>query len=84
MVKLQAVNNVIIIKKDKSYNIENKEGGIMQVPEPYTGFIDSIGCECEYNKNDYVAFESFGSAYMKIDDNEYAIITPNMIIGKLN
>lgn len=85
--RLQAVNNVIILKKDKSENIDDILGkeDIKQIPEPYTGFIDSIGFETdEYKEGERIAFCDLGGAYIKSDDKEFVVLTPDMIIGKLN
>lgn len=89
MIKLQAVNDVIILLKDSSVNDsplilpEKKSNNIYEIPEPYTGVIDSIGKENEWKKGDHIAFCDMGGIYMKVDDLEYVIITPDMIIGKL-
>lgn len=89
MIKLQAVNDVIILLKDRSVNDsplilpEKKSNNIYEIPEPYTGVIDSIGKENEWKKGDHIAFCDMGGIYMKVDDLEYVIITPDMIIGKL-
>ena len=86
--RLQAVNNVIIIKKDKSnidFNNLVGNGDIKQIPEPYSGYIDSIGFETdEYKIGDYIAFCDLGGAYIKTEDTELVVLTPDMIIGKLN
>ena len=54
-----------------------------EIPEPYTGVIDSVGLENEWKKGDHIAFADMGGIYMKVDDVEYVVITPDMIIGKL-
>lgn len=87
--RLQAVNNVIILEKDKSpifttnENVELKD--MNQIPEPYSGYIDSIGFETdEYKIGEHIAFCDFGGAYIKMEDVEYVVLTPDMIIGKLD
>ena len=50
------------------------------IPEPYTGIIDSVGMENEWKKGDHIAFCDIGGVYMKVDDVEYVVITPEMII----
>lgn len=88
--KLQAVNDVIVLLKDKSSNdsplilTEMKPQNMYEVPEPYTGIIDSVGMENEWKKGDKIAFCEMGAVYIKIDDREYVVITPEMVIGKLN
>ncbi len=87
MIKFQAVNNVIILVKDKapksSVIIPETQSNMYEIPEPYTGIIDSIGMENEWNVGDHIAFCDIGGLYMKVEDIEYVIITPDMIIGKL-
>jgi co-chaperonin GroES (HSP10) len=89
MMKFQAVNDVIILVKDKGVNdsplilpnVETKN--IYEIPEPYTGVIDSVGVDNEWKKGDHIAFCDIGGIYMKVEDREYVVITPDMIIGKL-
>lgn len=87
--KFQAVNNTIIILKDKNHNEsplilpEQKSQNMFEIPEPYTGVVDSVGMENEWKKGDKIAFCEMGGVYLKIDDREYVVITPDMIIGKL-
>ena len=89
MIKFQAVNDVVILVKDKSENdspiiLPNVQSKNMyEIPEPYTGVIDSVGKENEWKKGDRIAFCDIGGLYMKVDDVEYVVITPDMIIGKL-
>ena len=89
MIKLQAVNNVIILVKDKEMNdspiiIPKQESqNIYEIPAPYTGVIDSVGLENEWKPGDHIAFCDVGGVYMKVDDVEYVVITPEMVIGKL-
>ena len=54
-----------------------------EIPEPYTGVIDSVGVENGWKKGDRIAFSDIGGVYMKVEDVEYVVITPEMIIGKL-
>jgi len=88
MMKFQAVNDVIILLKDKGEpsplilpNQQSKSP--YEIPEPYTGVIDSVGVENEWKKGDHIAFCDMGGVYMKVEDREYVVITPDMIIGKL-
>lgn len=84
--RLQAVNNVIILKKDSSNFSDNfTYKDIKQIPEPYSGIVDSIGFESdEYKIGEHIAFCDMGGAYIKFDEDEYVVLTPDMIIGKLN
>jgi hypothetical protein len=83
--RFEAVNNVIILKKDRdeSFNdISNKD--MRQIPPPYTGVIDSIGYkDCEYKIGDKVAFEEIGGVMLSTEMEEYVVITPEMVIGIL-
>ena len=82
--KLQAVNNVIIVDKEKSPLLTNIND-MTQIPEPYVGYIDSIGFETnEYQIGERVAFCDMGGAYIQMGEKEYVVLTPDMIIGKLN
>ena len=45
--------------------------------------IDSVGKENEWKEGDRIAFSDIGGIYMKVEDVEYVVITPEMIIGKL-
>lgn len=90
--KPQAVNNVLILKKDRSYlkddpnlisEFNYKSDNMSEIPEPYTGVIDSIGVECGYNVGQHVAFNDIGGVYIEMDDREYVVITPDMVIGIL-
>lgn len=89
MIKFQAVNDVVILVKDKSVQdspiiLPNQQPkNIYEIPEPYTGVIDSVGMENEWKPGDHIAFCDMGGVYMKVDDIEYVVITPDMIIGKL-
>ena len=89
MIKFQAVNDVVILVKDKGVsnsplilpNVQPKN--MYEIPEPYTGVIDSVGVENEWKKGDRIAFCDVGGIYMKVGEKEYVVITPDMIIGKL-
>ena len=89
MIKFQAINDVIILVKDKDEHKsplilpEQKSANPYEIPEPYTGVIDSVGKENEWKKGDRIAFADLGGIYMKVEDVEYVVITPDMIIGKL-
>lgn len=88
MIKFQAVNDVIILVKDKGTPspliLPNQQPKNMyEIPEPYTGVIDSVGMENEWKKGDHIAFCDMGGIYMKVEDTEYVVITPEMVIGKL-
>lgn len=89
MIKFQAVNDTVILVKDKSESnspliLPNQQPQNMyEIAEPYTGVIDSVGLENEWKKGDHIAFADLGGIYMKVDDVEYVVITPDMIIGKL-
>ena len=94
MLKPTAVNNVIIIKKDKSYIKSNpnltsdfnyKSQNMTSIPEPYTGIIDSIGIsDSNYKIGQHVLFEEMGGIYIEFETNEYVVIPPEMIIGILD
>ena len=89
MIKLQAVNDVIILIKDKDEHNsplilpDQQPQNPYEIPEPYTGVIDSVGKENEWKEGDRIAFSDIGGIYMKVEDVEYVVITPEMIIGKL-
>lgn len=89
MIRFQAVNDTVILVKDKSEKNsplilpEPQSKNMYEIPEPYTGIIDSVGLENEWKKGDHIAFCDVGGVYMKVDDIEYVVITPDMIIGKL-
>ena len=89
MIKFQAVNDVVILVKDKSENNSplilptQQPQNPYEIPEPYTGVIDSVGKKNEWKKGDRIAFADMGGIYMKVEDTEYVVITPDMIIGKL-
>jgi hypothetical protein len=82
--RFEAVNNVIILKKDscEEFYIKNKD--MRQIPPPYTGTIDSVGYDdCGYNVGDRVAFDEIGGVLLSTDAEEYVVITPEMVIGVL-
>ena len=89
MIKFQAVNDTVILIKDKDVNDsplilpQQQPQNMYEIPEPYTGIIDSVGMENEWKRGDHIAFCDIGGVYMKVDDVEYVVITPEMIIGKL-
>ena len=88
MIKFQAVNDVIILVKDKGVSSPiiiptQQPKNMYEIPEPYTGVIDSVGKENEWKKGDHIAFCDMGGVYMKVEDTEYVVITPDMVIGKL-
>ena len=89
MIKFQAVNDVSRLIKDKDEHNsplslpEQKPMNPYEIPEPYTGVIDSVGKENEWKRGDRIAFSDIGGVYMKVEDVEYVVITPEMIIGKL-
>ena len=88
MIRFQAVNDTVILVKDKGEKPllifpEQKTDSMFEIPEPYTGVIDSVGMENEWKKGDRIAFCDMGGVYVKVDDTEYVVITPDMIIGRL-
>ena len=88
MIKFEAVNNVIIVIKDKSDDFGDlqtlKPQNMNEVPPPYSGIIDSIGEDNEWSIGDHIAFQDVGGVYMSVGDKEYVVITPEMVIGKLD
>ena len=83
--RFEAVNDVIILKKDREEEFNNIDMKDMrQIPPPYTGTIDSVGCsECGYVVGDRIAFEEVGGVLLSTDIEEYVVITPEMVIGIL-
>lgn len=86
--KFEAVNNALILKKDKELEIDNTtidtNKDMRQIPPPYTGVVDSVGDEnCEYKIGDRVVFEELGGVLLTTDVEEYIVITPEMVIGVL-
>ena len=57
--RFEAVNNVLILKKDMDDGFDKSDiKDMRQIPPPYTGVIDSVGYkDCEYNIGDRVVFE---------------------------
>lgn len=93
MIKPIAVNNVIILEKDRSYlkddpnlilDMNYKSENMNEIPEPYTGIIDTVGLDtCIYKPGQRIAFEDMGGVYLDFEDREYVVITPEMVIGIL-
>ena len=83
--RFEAVNNVIILKKDREESFEKVSiKDMRQIPPPYTGVIDSIGYDdCGYNVGDRVVFDEIGGVMLSTDIEEYVVITPEMVIGVL-
>lgn len=83
--RFEAVNNVLILKKDRENGFDTITSKDMrQIPPPYTGVIDSIGYEdCGYKVGDRVAFDEIGGVLLSTDIEEYVVITPEMVIGIL-
>ena len=91
--RLVAVNDVMIIEKDHGgYKSttglilpeQPRSDNMMEIPEPYTGTIFSIGVpDDEYSVGDRIAFCDMGGLYIKIDDDEYVVINKEMVVGKL-
>jgi hypothetical protein len=83
--RFEAVNNVLILKKDRENEFDRPATKDMrQIPPPYTGFIDSVGYEdCGYKVGDRVAFDEIGGVLLSTDIEEYVVITPEMVIGVL-
>lgn len=83
--RFEAVNNVIILKKDKDCDNDNLDiKDMRQIPPPYTGIIDSVGySDCGYTVGERVAFEEVGGVLLSTDIDDYVVITPEMVIGVL-
>ena len=83
--RFEAVNNVIILKKDREETFDRITSKDMrQIPPPYTGVIDSIGYKyCGYNVGDRVVFDEIGGVMLSTDIEDYVVITPEMVIGVL-
>lgn len=83
--RFEAVNDVIILKKDREEEFNNIDMKDMrQIPPPYTGTIDSVGCSDRgYVVGDRIAFEEVGGVLLSTDIEEYVVITPEMVIGIL-
>ena len=83
--RFEAVNNVLILKKDRENEFDRVSTKDMrQIPPPYTGVIDSVGYkDCGYKVGDRVAFDEIGGVLLSTDIEEYVVITPEMVIGVL-
>ena len=83
--RFEAVNNVLILRKDRDNKFDSISSKDMrQIPPPYTGVIDSVGYEdCGYKVGDRVAFDEIGGVLLSTDIEEYVVITPEMVIGVL-
>lgn len=83
--RFEAVNNVIILKKDRENDFDRLSlKGMRQIPPPFTGVVDSVGYEdCGYNVGDKVAFDEIGGVMLSTDREDYVVITPEMVIGVL-
>ena len=83
--RFEAVNNVIILKKDRDNEFDNSSVKDMrQIPPPYTDVVDSIGYkDCGFNIGDRVAFEEVGGVLLSTEIEDYVVITPEMVIGVL-
>lgn len=83
--RFEAVNNVLILKKDTENEFDRLSVKDMkQIPPPYTGVVDSVGYDdCGYKVGDRVAFDEIGGVMLSTDIEEYVVITPEMVIGVL-
>ena len=83
--RFEAVNNVLILKKDRENEFDKSDiKDMRQIPPPYTGVIDSVGYkDCGYNVGDRVVFDEMGGLLLSTDIEEYVVITPEMVIGVL-
>lgn len=83
--RFKAVNNVIILKKDRESTFDTQiPNDMRQIPPPYTGTIDSVGYkDCGFNVGDRVAFEEVGGVFLSTENEDYVVITPEMVIGVL-
>ena len=83
--KFEAVNNVLILKKDRENEFDKLAVKDMrQIPPPYTGIVDSVGYEdCGYKIGDRVVFEEIGGVLLSTKMEDYVVITPEMVIGVL-
>ena len=83
--RFEAVNNVLILKKDTDNEFDRLSVKDMkQIPPPYTGVVDSVGYkDCGYKVGDKVAFDEVGGVLLSTDIEEYVVITPEMVIGVL-
>lgn len=83
--RFEAVNNVLILKKDTDNEFDKLSVKDMkQIPPPYTGVVDSVGYDdCGYKVGDRVAFEEIGGVLLSTEIEDYVVITPEMVIGIL-
>jgi co-chaperonin GroES (HSP10) len=83
--RFEAVNNVLILKKDTENEFNRLSVKDMkQIPPPYTGVVDSVGYDdCGYKVGDRVAFEEIGGVLLSTEIEDYVVITPEMVIGVL-
>lgn len=83
--RFEAVNNVLILKKDRESNFVKPDiKDMRQIPPPFTGIIESVGYEeCGYKVGDRVAFEEIGGVLLNTEVEDYVVITPEMVIGVL-
>ena len=83
--RFEAVNNVLILKKDIDNEFDKLSVKDMkQIPPPYTGVVDSVGYDdCGYKVGDRVAFEEIGGVLLSTEIEDYVVITPEMVIGVL-
>ena len=83
--RFEAVNNVLILKKDTENEFDRLlVKDMKQIPPPYTGVVDSVGYDdCGYKVGDSVAFEEIGGVLLSTEIEDYVVITPEMVIGVL-
>ena len=83
--RFEAVNNAIILKKDREESFDKiSTKDMRQIPPPYTGTVDSIGYEdCGYKVGDKIAFDEIGGILLSTEIDDYVVITPEMVIGIL-
>ena len=83
--RFEAVNNVIILKKDREESFDKiSTKDMRQIPPPYTGVVDSVGYkDCGYKVGDKIAFDEIGGVLLNTEIDDYVVITPEMVIGIL-
>ena len=83
--RFEAVNNVLILKKDMENEFDRLSiKDMKQIPPPFTGVVDSVGYDdCGYKVGDRVAFEEIGGVLLSTEIEDYVVITPEMVIGVL-
>ena len=83
--RFEAVNNVIILKKDREESFDRiSTKDMRQIPPPYTGVVDSVGYkDCGYKVGDKIAFDEIGGVLLSTENDDYVVITPEMVIGIL-